>query len=102
TTTFQLTIAANPGNSGTPVLNSEGEVMGIVSSSQENAQGMVFAVRSKNIFVSIDAMKSDSTLQKSDSTLSHLKMPLTSSLKGIDRSKQIKRIRDYIFIVKSN
>src|SRR5579863_10466327 len=102
TTTFQLTIAANPGNSGTPVLNSEGEVMGIVSSSQENAQGMVFAVRSKNIFQTIDAMRSDSTLQKTDSTLSHLKMPLISSLRGMGRSQQIKRLKDYIFIVKSN
>jgi serine protease Do len=102
TTTFQLTIAANPGNSGTPVLNSEGEVMGIVSSSQQNAQGMVFAVRSKNIFQTIDAMKSDSTLQKTDSTLSHLKMPLISSLRGMGRSQQIKRLKDYIFIVKSN
>jgi serine protease Do len=102
TTTFQLTIAANPGNSGTPVLNNEGEVVGIVSSSQQNAQGMVFAVRSKNIFQAIDAMKSDSTLQKTDSSLSHLRMPLTSSIKGIDRRQQIKRLKDYIFIVKSN
>jgi hypothetical protein len=29
-------------------------------------------------------------------------MPLTSSLKGMGRSQQIKRLKDYIFIVKSN
>jgi S1-C subfamily serine protease len=102
TTTFQLTIAANPGNSGTPVLNNDGEVIGIVTSSQQNAQGMVFAVRSKNIFSALDAMKTDSTLQKTDSTLSTLRIPVNSSLKGMDRKQQIKRIRDYIFIVKSN
>ncbi|HXD78349.1 MAG TPA: serine protease [Puia sp.] len=102
TTAFQLTIAANPGNSGTPVLNSDGEVVGIVSSSQQNAEGMVFAVRSKNIFQAIDSMKTDSTLQKTDSMLSRLRIPLTSSLKGMDRRQQIRRIEDYIFIVKSN
>ena len=102
TTAFQLTIAANPGNSGTPVLNNEGEVVGIVSGSQQNAEGMVFAVRSKNIFQAVDTMKADSTLQKSDSTLAHLRMPLTSSLRGMDRRQQIKRLKDYIFIVKSN
>lgn len=102
TLTFQMTIAANPGNSGTPVLNNDGEVIGIISSSQQNAQGMVFAVRSKNIFRAIDAMKADSTLQKTDSTLSHLSIPLNSSLKGVDRKHQLKRIQDYIFIVKSN
>jgi serine protease Do len=102
TTAFQLTIAANPGNSGTPVLNNEGEVVGMVSSSQQNAQGMVFAVRSKNIFQALDAMRTDSTLQNADSTLSHLRIPLSSSLRGVDRRQQIRRLRDYIFIVKSN
>lgn len=98
----QITIAANPGNSGTPVLNNDGEVIGIVSSSQLNAQGVVFAVRSKNIFRAIDAMKSDSTLLKSDSTLSRLHLPQNSSIRGLDRKQQIKRIEDCIFIVKSN
>ncbi len=98
----QIAIAANPGNSGTPVLNNDGEVIGIVSSSQQNAQGVVFAVRSRNIFRAIDAMKSDSTILKTDSSLSHLHLPLNSSIRGLDRKQQIKRIEDCIFIVKSN
>jgi S1-C subfamily serine protease len=102
TTAFQLTIAANPGNSGTPVLNADGEVIGIITSSQANAEGMVFAVRSKNIYNALDSIRSDSTLQKTDSTLGNLKIPVSSSLKGMDRKQQIKRLRDYIFIVKSN
>ena len=102
TTTFQLTIAANPGNSGTPVLNNDGEVVGMVSSTQQNAQGMVFAVRSKNIYQALDSMRSDSTLQTTDSTLSHLKIPTTTFIKGMERKTQLKRLEDYIFIVKSN
>ena len=102
TTAFQLTIAANPGNSGTPVLNNDGEVIGIVTSSQANAEGMVFAVRSRNIVNALDSMRTDSTLQKSDSTLSTLRIPSNSVIKGLDRKTQIKRLRDYIFIVKSN
>ena len=102
TTTYQITIAANPGNSGTPVLNNDGEVIGVVSYSQPNAQGMVFAVRSKNIFQALDSMKTDSSLQKTDSSLSHLHIPLNSSLKGVDREQQIRRLEDYIFIVKRN
>jgi S1-C subfamily serine protease len=98
----QITIAANPGNSGTPVINNDGEVIGIVSSSQQNAQGVVFAVRSRNIFRAIDAMKSDSTLLRSDSSLSHLHLPVNSAIRGLDRKQQIKRIEDCIFIVKSN
>ena len=102
TTEFELTIAANPGNSGTPVLNNDGQVIGILTSSQHNAQGMVFAVRSRNIFRAIDSIRADSSLQKIDSNLVHLRVPLNSSLKGMDRKTQIKRIEDYIFIVKRN
>jgi serine protease Do len=102
TTSFQLTIAANPGNSGTPVFNNDGEVVGVINSSQHDAQGMVFAVRSKNIFRAVDSIKADSNLQKIDSNLVHLRVPLTSGLKGMDRRQQIKRIEDYIFIVKRN
>ena len=102
TTNFQLTIAANPGNSGTPVLNNDGEIVGMVSSTQQNAQGMVFAVRSNNIFQALDAMRADSTLQASDSTLGHLRIPTSSFMKYMERKIQIKRLADYIFIVKSN
>jgi S1-C subfamily serine protease len=102
TTNFQLTIAANPGNSGTPVLNNDGEVVGMVSSAQQNAQGMVFAVRSRNIFQALEAMRSDSTLLSTDSTISRLKIPVNSFMKGMERKTQLKRLEDYIFIVKSN
>jgi serine protease Do len=102
TTSFQLTIAANPGNSGTPVFNNDGEVVGVINSSQHDAQGMVYAVRSRNIFRAVDSIKADSSLQTVDSNLVHLRIPVTSVLKGTDRLHQIKRIEDYIFIVKRN
>jgi S1-C subfamily serine protease len=100
---YQMTIAANPGNSGTPVFNKDGEVVGIVRGSEQDAQMVVFAVRSKNIFRAIDDMKDDSTLLKSDSDFVHLHIPTLSSIKGLDRvDQQIPKIEDCIFIVKSN
>jgi S1-C subfamily serine protease len=103
TLAYQITIAANPGNSGTPVFNKDGEVVGIVSGSQQNAQMVVFAIRSKNIFRAIDEMKDDSTLLKTDSDFVHLHIPTSSSIKGLDRvDQQIPKIEDCIFIVKSN
>src|SRR5206468_8665938 len=78
TLTCQIAIAANPGNSGGPILNHNGEVIGILSTRQTTAQGAVFATQSRYIF---DALKE---LQK-DSSYKSIKIPGTSTLKNLDR-----------------
>jgi serine protease Do len=90
----QIAVAANPGNSGAPVLNKNGEVIGILSARQIQAQGVVFAIKAKNIFRALDSLKTDTTI-------ANIKMPSLSALKGMDRVQQIKKMQDYIFIVKS-
>lgn len=96
TLTCQIAIAANPGNSGGPVINKDGEVIGILSTKQTTAEGAVFATRSKYIF---DALKQ---LQKTDSTYKHIKLPVTSHTKGMDRMQQVKKFTDHIYMVKVN
>jgi serine protease Do len=90
----QIAVAANPGNSGGPVLNKNGEIIGVLSTREIQAQGVVFAIKSKNIFKAIEEMKSDSSF-------TGLKIPTTSSLKGMERLQQIRKMEDCIFIVKS-
>jgi serine protease Do len=90
----QIAVAANPGNSGGPVLNKNGEIIGVLSARQMQAQGVVFAIKSKNIFKAIDSLKMDTSY-------ANIKMPLTSQLKGLDRVQQIKKMQDFIFLVKS-
>lgn len=93
TLSCQITIPANKGNSGSPILNKNGEVIGVLSKKENIVEGAAFALRSKYIF---DAL---SQLQKDDD-YKNIKLPSTSSLKGKDRMQQVKAITDYVFMVK--
>lgn len=96
TASCQISLNANPGNSGGPVFNKNGEIVGILSTRQTSAEGVVFAIKAKGIYKMIDELK------KSDSTLQKIKVPANnSSLKGIDRVKQIQQVEDYVFLVKA-
>jgi len=94
TMSCQIAVAANPGNSGGPVFNKNGEVVGILSTRQLQAQGFVFAVTAKNIFKSLDELKKDTTYQ-------NIRINTLSSVKGMERPQQIKKIEDCVFLVKT-
>jgi serine protease Do len=93
TLSCQITIPANRGNSGSPILNRNGEVIGILSGKQTSAEGAVFAIHSRFI---VNAMN---LLQK-DSAHSQIRLPSATQLKGADRQQQVARISDYVFMVK--
>lgn len=95
TMTCQIGVPANPGNSGGPVFNKNGEIIGIINTRQLQAEGVVFAITAKNIFRILDEVR------KEDSTVKNVKLPLTTSLKNLDRPQQIKRIEDCVYMVKS-
>ena len=97
----QIAVATNPGNSGGPVLDKNGDVIGVLSARQVQAQGAVFAIKSKNIFKALDDIRNDSTIVKNDSSVASIKLSPASSLRGLERTQQIKKILDYVFLVKS-
>lgn len=94
TLSFQIGVSANPGNSGGPVFNKNGEVIGIINSREKAAEGVVFALTAKNIFRSLEEVKKDSTFQS-------IRLTLNSSIRNMDRVQQIKKIEEAVFMVKS-
>jgi serine protease Do len=91
TTAYQISISVNPGNSGGPVVNKNGEIIGIISSKETNADGVVFAIKSKNIYAAIKASGNDS-----------IKLPTVNTLKGLERVQQIQKLEDFVYMIKGN
>jgi serine protease Do len=95
TLSCQIGIAANPGNSGGPVFDRNGEIIGILSTKEMQVEGVVFAIQSKYILETLDELKKDSLYH-------NIKVPLTSGLHGLDKVQQAKKVQDYVFMVKGD
>lgn len=91
----QLSTSANEGNSGSPVINKNGELVGVISSMETNAEGVVFAIKSSNIHKAIEEVKKMRDNEK-------IKITSVPALKGTDRVSQIKKVQDYVFMIKGN
>jgi len=94
TLSCQIAIEANPGNSGSPILNKNGEVIGVLNGRQTNVQGFTFAIHSKYIYSAIEELK------KKDTAYARIKLPTVSAIRNTGREQQVAKIQDYVYIVK--
>jgi serine protease Do len=93
TMSFQITITANPGNSGGPVFNKNGEIIGILNARQASANGVVFATKAKYIQNIVEE------ITKSDSK-ELIKIKTISNISGFSKPDQVKKVQDHIYMVK--
>jgi len=92
TLTYQISIAADHGNSGGPVLNKRGDVIGILTDKSEG--GAVFAVKSLYIYNAVD-------LLKKDAKFGDIKLSNTNSIKNLQREDQVTKVNSCVFLIKS-
>lgn len=91
TMTYQIAISANPGNSGGPVFNNSGDIIGILSGKQTTADGAVFSSKAGNIYQALNELRKENNIRISTG----------ASLRNLDRVQQVKKIQGCIFVVKS-
>lgn len=95
TLSCQIEIAANRGNSGSPILNKNGEVIGILNGRQTNAEGFAFAIQAKHIYKALEELKKDTSYQR-------VRLSTRSAIAGMDRTQQVKKVEEYVYMVKVN
>ena len=93
TTEYQVSIPVNFGNSGGPLVDEKGNIIGVVNGKQTQASGAAFAVKSNYLLKAIQNIPTDSLTKT-------LNLNTKNTLAGLSRTQQIKKMRNYVFMVK--
>ncbi len=92
TSAYQVSIPVDFGNSGGPLLDSHGNVIGIINARQTHVEGAAFAVKSNYLIKAIQDIP--------DSLRGNLTINSKNVLSGLSRVQQIKKLQPYVFMVK--
>jgi S1-C subfamily serine protease len=90
---YQVSVPVNPGNSGGPLLNSHGDLIGIVSGVQTETAGAAFAIKSSRLL-------EVATHEAIDSLSVPLVFPKQNTIKNLSRIQQIKKWKEFVFVVR--
>ncbi|WP_316765649.1 serine protease [Pedobacter frigiditerrae] len=93
TIAYQVAIPVNPGNSGGPLLDNNGNIVGVINGKESKTDGAAFAVKSKYIMEALNAIPQDSLSRR-------VAYGKRSSLQGLKRNKQVQKMQDYVFMIK--
>ncbi|MBN1187521.1 MAG: trypsin-like peptidase domain-containing protein [Bacteroidales bacterium] len=89
-TTYQISIPLQPGNSGGPLFNSNGDIVGIVNAKHLEAENASYAVKANYLTNLFQVMNSQPELPNKN----------TISTKRL--SEQVKFVKEYIYILEIN
>ncbi|ANI88154.1 hypothetical protein A9P82_01800 [Arachidicoccus ginsenosidimutans] len=97
TSTISVSLLANPGNSGGPVFNESGDVIGVLGAREANTQGVTFVIKSKEIYRMLSDWR-----KTSDSAYDVKVTPLRKNNNArANRTELIKKLENYVYNVKA-
>lgn len=86
---YRLELPAEPGQSGAPVLDANGVVVGIVTGKESKSVGITYAVSSNTMLKMLKNIPQSSAIS----------LPKSSRLSKMNRSQQIEKIQDFTCVV---
>lgn len=98
TSTLQLSMIANPGNSGGPVFDNQGNIIGVLSTREMKAEGISYAIKANEIYQMIDNWKHTDT-SINNATAKTIVSTHSKELQK-NRISQIKDLSQYVYLVK--
>jgi serine protease Do len=93
TAEYEVYIPVNPGNSGGPLIDDKGNIVGVINGKQTQTSGAAFAIKSNVLLKAIKDIPTDS-LSKT------LNLNTKNTLAGLSRPDQIEKLHNFVFIVK--
>lgn len=87
-TTYQISVPVQPGNSGGPLFDMNGNLIGVICAKHTKAENVSYAIKSSYLKNLIESVASPSIL------------PSATSLMGKDLSEHVKQIKNYIYMIK--
>lgn len=90
---YQISVPVNPGNSGGPLLNSKGDLIGMISGIQTQTAGTAFAIKSS---VLLEAVENPVL----DSLATPIRLSKQNSIKSATRVQQVKQWKDFVFMIR--
>ncbi len=90
---YQISVPVNPGNSGGPLFNERGDLVGIISGIQTETTGAAFAIKSSILLNVIENLPADSVNQP-------LVLPRQNQMKHLSRVERVRKWKDNVFVVR--
>jgi len=88
-TSYQISAPVQPGNSGGPLFNSQGNLIGIINAKHTGAENASYAIKSSYLTNLIELLSSPPDLQP------------TNSLSGKNLTTQVEMIKKFIYIIET-
>lgn len=94
TTKFQASIPVNPGNSGSPVFDEKGYVIGLIKSKNRLNEGTTYILKSEYFTSLLDTLKSDSLVDQSQ------RLPSRNRIIWKKKTDKIKKLAPQVFRIR--